>query len=60
MPKYAYMGYLIENADTNTFGRTGFMFIWWIWHKAYNLDCPMLWYNAIERIILNVPGERDV
>ena len=60
MPKYARMGYLIENADTNTFGRTGFMFIWWIWYEAYNLDCPMLWHNATERIILNVPGERDV
>ena len=29
--------------------------------KAYNLvDWPMLWYNATERIIVNVPGERDV
>ena len=30
-------------------------------NEANNLvDWPMLWYNATERIILNVPGERDV
>ena len=69
MPEYAHMGYLIENANVYSFGvliitllvgRGSCLYSEYD-YEAYNLvDWPMLWYNATERIILNVPSERDV
>ena len=69
MPEYARVGYLIENADVYSFGvliltlmagRDSCLYGEFD-NEVYNLvDWPMLWYNATKRIILNVPGERDV
>ena len=63
------MGYLIENANVYSFGvliltllagRGSCLYSEYD-YEAYNLvDWPMLWYNATERIIMNVPGESDV
>ena len=67
--EYSHMGYLIENANVYSFGVLiitllaggGSCLYNEYDYEAYNLvDWPMLWYNATERIIMNVPGESDV
>lgn len=67
--EYAHMGYLTENAGVYSFSvliltllaRWGSCLYSEYDNEANNLvDWPMFWYNATERIILNVPGEKDV